>query len=249
MILLLLVGCNERFGRGADVLDLGIKAGQLTPRQNFERSDSVNVGLGVYLFQVQPKQWPKVLRRLSKFDKLEFKYASIVALAANEMVTASGDMTMLTMLQKDIAKADAIAIKTIGLRILQGLKEKIVIGSIKEPQTIYYAAAGDVVSGVGLDRGDFILHIEPVALIGLRRASKINVSLLHRSGVLGDLNRRNFDFGWLDFSVRMEPGQFFILASRQSPQKHKMIANTIFSSPAPAPAVRFLLVMCTLISE
>ena len=244
---LALSGCQEASRDSASSLDTDIKASDIAPKHDYDRKTNLNVEMFVTLFQIPRSQYPDFLVQLDKAQQLKFDYFDEGAFVSNGLITAGGDKLIWNILAKYFSDTDVIAIDKINLRILEGLAEDVEFAEIEKQSNIFYIGTNNAISAAGFVPGQIALRLRAEPLIGLRQATKLVVQTVYKP----DSNSQSSEFIFrpVGFSLRLRPGQFFILGPGNIEDKEFYLVDKAYLTESPIPVVKFFVITCNLITE
>jgi len=251
VIFVLFSGCSDESANSKHSLSSvrqDIKAGELLPRQQFDRRDNLNVRLQIYTFYISEEGYAELSEVFDKAGQLGFEYSDEKDFIANGLVTTGGDMLAWNFLSKVLTKEQAKVASHMSLQTLEGMSEDVFISRLEAPSNVHYSSGG-VVSGLSLVPGEFVLRLKPEPLIGLRRATRLDIETVYKTSIAERGKFGEFVFEAVDCRVRLSPGQFILMGPRVWKADYDFLGDKMFFPERSVSAVHFCVIVCDSILE
>ncbi len=225
-----------------------VKISELINQQQPAENKSMTVGLHIYLFRIQADKLGRIQYQIGETDLLPVKYNDPDAFPLNGLMSCAGDIKSWRKIAPLLTKARPQLRKHINLMITQGMTNDVIIAESAKPVSVVYRS-GDTTAGIGFDAGRIALRIKASPLIGLRQACKLDVMPVYKT--VADKNSREFTFESAAFDVRLQPGQFVLLAPAGDEQKQpetRTIGDIISYPQTPKKTADLYLIACGLVN-
>lgn len=234
-----------------------VRVSELVGQQQLSENKTITVGLQLYLFQIRTDKLTEIQEQISRTDALPVKYSNPNIFPANGLIACAGDRTAWQKIAELLAQSQPEIKRRISLLITENITEDIVISETLQPVSVFYRS-NSTISGIGFDTGQVVLRIKATSLIGLRNICRLDVVPVYKVGPEQKTKKQpinqnicEFAFESAAFNVRLQPGQFVLLApAEMQPDQTdaKTTGNIMFYSQYPG-TVSLCLIACNLIND
>lgn len=246
---LLLTGCSAP--EKSDVLWEQVKIGDIAGSGQDKRSVGqplMTIDFVVYIFEMPAESisaldnvWWTLYTKPLRFDDYE-------AFGANLFSAGFGQVQMANEVRGSLQAAGGKRIKTISLLLLDGQSNDLIVATLGNELTVFYASTDGSMEGVTIGPGELGLRIKAEKIPGSRGVCNVNVQPVFLPLIASSIPQLaaraksdEFGFASLGFRLKMSHGDFVFLGPRKYSSDRMTLANLFFSRSAPSPTVRMFL--------
>ena len=232
-----------------------VKIGDLAPWKSDQRGGIggiKSIGFSVYVFEAP----------LGRFDELSgiwdvlvgpdvagaerrgllyggrIRFNSYEAFVGNSFSIGLGDGRLWPRFARVLNAADASKIQTLSVLVTDEGANEVPVGVARRQQTVFYVKSDGAIDAASVGPGRFVLQIRAQRVPGLRALCSVDVQPAFSAGMRGG---GVLGFSSTEFSLKMSPGEFFVLAPAEVSSNDLSLSSYFFERAAPSSGGRMFL--------
>jgi hypothetical protein len=138
--------------------------------------------------------------------------------------------------------AGARKIQTLSILVTDDGINEVPVGMAGRPQTVFYVKSDGAMDAVGVGPGRFALQIRAQRIPGFRGLCNVDVQPAFSTGMRpGVAGPGGLGFSSVGFSMKMSPGEFFVLGPSEVSSNGLSLSSYLFERSAPSSGGRMFL--------
>jgi len=247
---LLLTGCSA--SEKSDALWEQVKIGDIAPSGQGKRSIGqplMTIDFVVHLFEMPAENisaldnvWWTLYTKPLRFNDSD-------AFSSNLFSVGFGQVQMWNKVRNSLQAAGGKKIKTISLLLLDGQADDLVVATLGNELTIFYASTDGSMEGATIGPGELSLRMKAQKIPGSRGVCSVDVQPVFSPPIISSIPQLaartksgEFLFASAGFSLKMSPGDFVFLGPKKYSSDQMTLAGLFFSRSAPSPSIRMFLI-------
>lgn len=258
--LFLCFGCKQKQQRPPDQINMeNIGITDLAPavaedNSNFQRLQTIN--FKVYIYKLPADR----IILLDQIYEILFKRPIDIpqpdSFASNYFRVALGQIDQTEQIKELLAAAGGEELRTITMMIAKSLQDELPVAVLDRRQTIFHVGNDNDIIGSTIGPGIIALELDAQVIpeengVCLVKAEPVFEPKRESrfAEVVEKKEIRKLEFDSLRFSLKMVPGQLFLLGPTQYLGDEKTLGSLFFSRPMYDPTIRIFMVVCEEIVE
>lgn len=257
-IFALLVGCNDA-GKNEPIWK-DTKIGDLAPPHSGKQKDSQllkAINLNVYIIEVPAGNIGALDKLWQTLYEKQLQFNNYNAFKANSFLIGFGKPQIWNEVTKLLLDAgDEKNIEKVSLLLLNNQPNDLFVTPLYAEQSVFYISDNGSMEGVTIGPGELVLRIKAEKIPGSRGVCKVYACPVFPAPIRSPIEKstvgvesEDYSFTSVGFTLKMSPGDFFLLAPKEYAGHEATLASLFFSGPQRRPIVKVYLVVCTRIND
>jgi len=167
------------------------------------------------------------------------RFNSYDAFTGNSFSIGLGDGRIWPQFAGVLNAAGASKIQTLSVLVTDEGSNEVPVGMLGQQQTVFYLKSDGAIDAAGVGPGRFVLQIRAKRVPGLRGLCSVDVQPAFSAGMRGG---GVLGFSSAGFSLKMSPGDFFVLGPAEVSSNGLSLSSYFFERAAPSSGGRMFLV-------